>query len=212
VTSDIAYYRWHGRGSRPWYDYRYSTEQLTPWIQKVQETMKKVKRTYGFFNNHYHGYAVENCLQVLEMLGSLMPHQAQAKVKIEKYFKDSTALTETKLDSFNQPIESSLESLLRSFSDENRLKRATEIPDEQVSLYKANARIEATVREYHILIDENNRTIEHDCADWGKAVGLKRFCKHVDKLFLMLDRQKAADLLNRISEQKDEWQFKSYTT
>ncbi len=24
---------------------------------------------YGYFNNHYHGYAPENCLDVLEILG-----------------------------------------------------------------------------------------------------------------------------------------------
>jgi uncharacterized protein YecE (DUF72 family) len=28
VTSDIAYLRWHGRGTKPWFNYRYSEEQL----------------------------------------------------------------------------------------------------------------------------------------------------------------------------------------
>jgi uncharacterized protein YecE (DUF72 family) len=28
ATSDFAYIRWHGRGSRPWFNYRYSEEQL----------------------------------------------------------------------------------------------------------------------------------------------------------------------------------------
>ena len=27
VTSDFSYIRWHGRGSRPWYDYHYIDEK-----------------------------------------------------------------------------------------------------------------------------------------------------------------------------------------
>ena len=34
LTSNIAYFRWHGKGKRPWYDYRYRPEELQPWPQK----------------------------------------------------------------------------------------------------------------------------------------------------------------------------------
>ena len=27
----------------------------------------------GYFNNHFHGYAPENCLQIMQMLGSITP-------------------------------------------------------------------------------------------------------------------------------------------
>lgn len=30
ITSDVAYFRWHGHGVRPWYNYRYSVEELEP--------------------------------------------------------------------------------------------------------------------------------------------------------------------------------------
>lgn len=81
LTADFAYFRWHGRGEDTWFDYRYSEEELQPWIPKVQETAKNAKRVYGYFNNHYHGYAPENCLHMLEKLGLLSETQRKAKDK-----------------------------------------------------------------------------------------------------------------------------------
>ena len=92
VTSDIAYFRWHGHGTRPWYNYRYQIEELELWIPRVKEAAEKVQRIYGYFNNHYHGYAVENCLQVLEMLRVLTSEQTNAKNRVENYFKRSTKM------------------------------------------------------------------------------------------------------------------------
>ena len=81
LTADFAYFRWHGRGEDIWFDYLYSEEELQPWIPKVQEAAKNVKKVYGYFNNHYHGYAPENCLYMLEKLGLLSEAQKKAKVK-----------------------------------------------------------------------------------------------------------------------------------
>jgi uncharacterized protein YecE (DUF72 family) len=86
VTTDFAYFRWHGNGKNPWFNYRYKPEELKPWIPKIKQTSKKVNRIYGYFNNHFHGYAVENCLQVLEMLGVLTKEQEKAKKKINEHF------------------------------------------------------------------------------------------------------------------------------
>ena len=61
--------------------YRYSNEELDVWVPKVQETSMSVKKIYGFFNNHYHGYAPENCLYLLEKLGLLSEPQKKAKDK-----------------------------------------------------------------------------------------------------------------------------------
>lgn len=79
LTSDFSYFRWHGRGEKPWFDYRYSKEELDGWVPKVKESASKVKRIYGYFNNHFHGYAPENCLQLLEKLGLLTAEQKAAK-------------------------------------------------------------------------------------------------------------------------------------
>ncbi len=79
VTTDFSYFRWHGRGKKPWFDYRYSKEELGEWVPRVQESATKVKKVYGYFNNHFHGYAPENCLQLLEKLGLLTSDQKQVK-------------------------------------------------------------------------------------------------------------------------------------
>ncbi len=78
VTSDFAYFRWHGRGERIWFDYNYSKPELDEWIPKVQEAAEKTKKILGYFNNHYHGYAPENCLYLLERLG-IMSEAQKAK-------------------------------------------------------------------------------------------------------------------------------------
>ena len=81
LTADFAYFRWHGHGKNIWFDYRYSQEELEPWVPKVKDAASKVKKVYGYFNNHYHGYAPENCLQLLEQLGLLSKEQKKAKSK-----------------------------------------------------------------------------------------------------------------------------------
>ncbi len=69
-TADFAFVRWHGRGSRPWYNYRYKQEELEEWKDRVQEVASKTRKVYGYFNNHFHGYAIENTLQMMDILGS----------------------------------------------------------------------------------------------------------------------------------------------
>ncbi len=81
LTTDFAYFRWHGRGDDIWFDYLYTEEELAPWVPKVQEAAKNVKKVYGYFNNHYHGYAPENCLQMLEKLNLLSENQRKVKYK-----------------------------------------------------------------------------------------------------------------------------------
>jgi uncharacterized protein YecE (DUF72 family) len=93
-TSDFAYFRWHGKGKQPWFDYRYSEEELDESVSKVNEATGKVKKVYGYFNNHFHGYAPENCLYLIEKLGLLTEEQKRAKAKwlsqqskLSTYFK-----------------------------------------------------------------------------------------------------------------------------
>jgi uncharacterized protein YecE (DUF72 family) len=69
TTADFAFVRWHGHGERPWYNYRYGQEELKGWTKKVETVAAKTKRVYGYFNNHFRGYAVENSLQMMELLG-----------------------------------------------------------------------------------------------------------------------------------------------
>jgi len=90
TTADFAFVRWHGHGARPWYNYRYRQDELQEWSKKVEAIATKTKKVYGYFNNHFHGYAVENSLKMMELLGSANAEQrkllAQVSKKIEAGF------------------------------------------------------------------------------------------------------------------------------
>jgi uncharacterized protein YecE (DUF72 family) len=77
-TADFAYIRWHGLGQRVWYDYRYSKEQISQWVPKIKKAMAKSKEVYGYWNNHFHGFAVLNSLEALELMGTLTDEQKDA--------------------------------------------------------------------------------------------------------------------------------------
>lgn len=212
ITTNIAYFRWHGHGTRPWYNYRYQIKELEPWVPKIKETAQSVQKIYGYFNNHYHGYAVENCLQVLEMLGVQTTEQTEAKGHVENYFKRSAKLKETTLEAFVEPEEMTFESLLRAFIDDKRLRRAQRIKDDELELVRETEnQIEALIRDYHITIDLGTNTILHDCADWSRVLPNKKLCKHIAKLLLSIDREKATEILRRLYTQRKTWQFKPYT-
>ncbi len=211
VTADFAYFRWHGHGTRPWFNYRYKVEELEPWVPKVRKVAKGVKKVYGYFNNHFHGYAVENCLQVLEMLDVLTPEQADAKTVVEKYLARAKMKRLT-LEEFIKPKEISLEDLLDAFIDKPRLKRAQRIKENELTIQElTNNQVKALIRDYHIVIDLENRKILHDCADWNRVLTNKRFCKHIGRLLLSLDKEKASEILKQIHTKKEVWEFKPYT-
>jgi len=211
TTTDFAYFRWHGHGERPWYDYEYKKEELEPWVPRIKETEQKIKKFFGFFNNHYHGYAVENCLQVLEMLGVQTPIQTTTKTKIENYLKNFGRQKESKLETFVEPKELSFDELMRYFTAAGRLERARALPDNELNIKKATReQVEATLREYHILIDANSKTIKHDCADWEKIMSTKKLCKHITKLLLSIDKKVATDILRELYAGKESWQFRTF--
>jgi len=85
VTADFSFIRWHGRGSRPWYNYRYSDEELRKWVPKVREVSARVEKTYGYFNNHFRGFAVENSLKMMGMLGVSSPQQDEVASKASRF-------------------------------------------------------------------------------------------------------------------------------
>jgi len=211
VTSKIAYFRWHGKGTRPWYNYRYSVNELKPWVPKVKEVGSKVETVYGYFNNHYHGYAVENCLQVLEMLGALTQEQTEAKATVEQYLKVPTKIEKPTIEAFVEVKEMTFENLLNAFIDKPRLKRAQQIKDKELTVQEeTDSHVKALVRDYHIVIDLGNHTILHDCADWSRVLPSRRFCKHVGKLLLSLGKEKATKILQQIYTNREVWEFKPY--
>ena len=91
ITSPIGYIRWHGHGTHPWYNYRYSNEQLREWVPKVEEVAKNTKKTFGIFNNHFHGYAPENCLQIMQMLGIANQNHDKTLKRVHDYIERDLA-------------------------------------------------------------------------------------------------------------------------
>ena len=217
VTTDIAYIRWHGRGRRPWYNYCYKREELEPWIPRVKEASEKAEKVYGYFNNHYHGYAVRNCLQVMKMLSVLGPKQEKAKRTMEMYFEAEAAVPVEKravaLTAFMpEKIEKmGLQELLEVLMPPHKIRRAKRIKDEEVRILEATVkRVGALIRDYHLLIDLGKRVVFHDCADWSRCISVKQFCKHVGKIMMCLPEERAVEILRMICLERDEWEFKPY--
>jgi len=211
VTADFSYVRWHGRGLGPWYDYHYSREELEEWVPKILEVGDKVRKVYGYFNNHYHGYAPENCIEILEMLNLAMPEQTRIKEKIIRHNLQKRPLVyDRKLEEFSLGLaDLDVKDLLLKMTDESRIERGREIPDVEVDIEESTSeRILAAIREYVIDIDLDAKVILHNCDDWGKGLGTKRICKHVCKLFLTLPREESLRVLKSMIEEKERWTFK----
>jgi len=212
VTADFAYFRWHGRGTRPWYDYRYSREELREWVPRVENTKNEVDKIYGYFNNHYHGYAVENCIEILEMLNAAKPEHSRIKERIIQHSASSKPLVhEMKLEEFGFGVsEPSIENLILQLTDTRRLERGREIGDEEIATEEVSEKtIRAEIRDYVIEVDLESRTLKHDCDDWRKGLGMKRLCKHIVALLLSIPEGESERILRDIMERKDSWRFQT---
>jgi len=76
LTSDIAYFRFHGRNAENWwrgdsetrYRYLYSPEEIQGLAQRVTDASQRAKITFAFFNNHWQGYAPRNAISMIKSL------------------------------------------------------------------------------------------------------------------------------------------------
>lgn len=68
TTNDFTYIRMHGPDGS--YASKYSKSQLQNLTEKLEKPLKKDKEVYVYFNNDYHGYAIENA----KMIKALMTH------------------------------------------------------------------------------------------------------------------------------------------
>jgi uncharacterized protein YecE (DUF72 family) len=106
ITSDLGYIRWHGRGQELWYDYRYTSSQLTDWLPRISEVSANTKQTIGIFNNHFRGYAPENCIQMMKMLGLADDKHEETLKRIQDHIEGkapSASDTRMTLDRFTVP-------------------------------------------------------------------------------------------------------------
>ena len=96
ITTDFSYIRWHGHGTDIWYRYLYSYNELENWQPKLNDLMERTETVFGYFNNHFYGYAPFNALQMLELRGQINDHQ---KKKLERMSNQFTQ-QQTTLDQF----------------------------------------------------------------------------------------------------------------
>lgn len=96
VTTDFTYVRLHGHGTNPWYNYRYSDEELFKWSERLRSLIDENETVFTFFNNHFYGYGPTNALQIMELLSRISPIQ---KDKLERMLPQ-LALSQTTLDEF----------------------------------------------------------------------------------------------------------------
>ncbi len=78
VTSDIAYFRFHGRNKQNWlkkgietslrYDYFYSDNELREFVLSLKRANKKAESTFAMFNNCHGGYAVKDAIRLKELM------------------------------------------------------------------------------------------------------------------------------------------------
>jgi hypothetical protein len=104
----------------------------------------------------------------------------------------------------------SVTELLQELTDPTRLDRGKKIRDEECRVDDSSEKtVRATVRNYSIELDLKEKVLTHDCDDWMKGVGIKRLCKHVVKLFLLLPRNRSETVLRDMLDTKADWQFQS---
>lgn len=66
VTADFAYIRMHG--PEKLFASKYTSEQLTDWADYIRSISPQVKHVYVYFNNDFHGYALENAKELAKIL------------------------------------------------------------------------------------------------------------------------------------------------
>jgi len=66
ITADICYIRLHG--PEKLFASKYTEEQLKEWVAFIAKASKKCKRIYVYFNNDFHGYALQNAKELRELL------------------------------------------------------------------------------------------------------------------------------------------------
>ncbi|MGB8951474.1 MAG: DUF72 domain-containing protein [Candidatus Aminicenantales bacterium] len=74
----FSYVRLHGRNYKDWfregagrderYDYLYTKEELTEWVQRIKDLGGGSDKVYVITNNHYRGQALANALQIKNMI------------------------------------------------------------------------------------------------------------------------------------------------
>jgi uncharacterized protein YecE (DUF72 family) len=93
ITSDMAYFRFHGRNAETWwtgdtetrYKYLYSAEEIEELAGRIRSAAEKTQLLFALFNNHWRGYAPKNAGDMMKSLQLPFREPAiQVELKEEK--------------------------------------------------------------------------------------------------------------------------------
>jgi uncharacterized protein YecE (DUF72 family) len=87
ITSDMAYFRFHGRNAEMWwkgnsetrYKYLYSPEEVEELTDRVRSAANQAKVVFALFNNHWQAYAPRNATEMIKGLQLPLGELAQPK-------------------------------------------------------------------------------------------------------------------------------------
>ncbi|HEC92015.1 MAG TPA: hypothetical protein ENI51_03325 [Candidatus Atribacteria bacterium] len=109
--------------------------------------------------------------------------------------------------------------LLKGFLDNGMLKRAITVATEAFNFKKIDfekglilAEVKGRIEDsYTIEIDVSKKLLKHNCHDFiTRRAKNKKFCKHLTKLFLILDKKNpngTLKILKEITQNIDNWEF-----
>jgi hypothetical protein len=110
-------------------------------------------------------------------------------------------------------IEKGVENLLLNFSSQEILNAARSIPDRDLSLREDSRRhLAAYVEDTTVDIDFEQQTIIHRCPIWAQSISEKKSCRHVARVFMIIDPDRARSILSLLRSALDEWKFESKLT
>jgi uncharacterized protein YecE (DUF72 family) len=84
LTSDTAYFRFHGRNYKNWwrhgesedrYNYLYTPEEQRHLADDVREVAANTSEVYAFYNNHFGAKAVVNAVELQRLLEQPVQHE-----------------------------------------------------------------------------------------------------------------------------------------
>jgi len=91
VTSDTGYIRFHGRNYKNWfaegrdtalrYDYLYTSEEMKPWIEKIQKMSRESVDLFIIQNNHFRGKGACNAIELKNALTGEKVHAPEPLVR-----------------------------------------------------------------------------------------------------------------------------------
>jgi hypothetical protein len=174
-------------------------------IRALGKEQVPIQQLVFFLSFDIRQMAPSKALKLVERL------QSEGQIIIEDGFVKLSTEMVVDTEAPTQTETTNLGTYLRLFVSSSRLSRAVGMNDQVIEFTRMSQnplKVEATVhgsQDYILILDETSKRIAHNCPDWRRVSVLHRFCKHVAKLFLILEKEEAIRVLQSL--QQESWEF-----